>query len=296
MDQGLREQPRVQQPSLLVCTSNSGKLREFSAALGQSFRIQGIGDLPLSLKKRYGDPAEDGQSFVHNALIKLTSAMGVFVDDEEQLHPQDVPSAILVDDSGLVVPELGGQPGVHSALYAGLPRDDHKNRNLLARHIHERGRSVFVNGQDQRRLPGYFVASLLVFSWAEATAAQRRQMWHELGLILQCKSSALRSKDFPSLDWESSVFRHCEQNNLASISRKPLALGLVGACLTVAYGFCRGQVAETEQALLDGEGHGYDPLFFPNEHPDRSFASIPLQEKNRLSHRGRGIQALLQTL
>ena len=57
-------------------------------------------------------------------------------------------------------------------------------------------------------------------------------------------------------------------------------------------GFCTGLVATQEQELLVGEGHGYDTLFFPKAKPEFSFASIPLAEKNKMSHRSEALRAL----
>lgn len=39
-------------------------------------------------------------------------------------------------------------------------------------------------------------------------------------------------------------------------------------------------------------GHGYDPMFVP-EGETRTFAEMPWEEKNAISHRGRALQALL---
>lgn len=54
--------------------------------------------------------------------------------------------------------------------------------------------------------------------------------------------------------------------------------------------FCTGFVATYEQELLPGEGHGYDAMFFPMRSPQLSFASIPLAEKNQMSHRSEAIR------
>ena len=43
---------------------------------------------------------------------------------------------ILADDSGLVVPALGGEPGVHSARYAGLGASDAERYRKLLRELH----------------------------------------------------------------------------------------------------------------------------------------------------------------
>lgn len=40
------------------------------------------------------------------------------------------------------------------------------------------------------------------------------------------------------------------------------------------------------------EGFGYDPLFCPVEHPDKTFAELTLEQKNKISHRARAIKAM----
>jgi len=53
--------------------------------------------------------------------------------------------------------------------------------------------------------------------------------------------------------------------------------------LTHVRGVCEGQIALTEDES-DG-GFGYDPVFIPQGYTS-TFSSIPLAEKNRISHRG----------
>jgi XTP/dITP diphosphohydrolase len=58
-------------------------------------------------------------------------------------------------------------------------------------------------------------------------------------------------------------------------------------------GSCEGHIAESPR----GEGgFGYDPLFLPDELPDRTMAEASLAEKNAISHRGRAFQKLLGLL
>lgn len=51
---------------------------------------------------------------------------------------------VFADDSGICVPALGGAPGVHSAYYAGLPRDNDRNlEKLIADMADKEDRSAY---------------------------------------------------------------------------------------------------------------------------------------------------------
>lgn len=84
----------------VLATSNPGKLREFAEILSP-LRMRPQSDFGVC------DAEETGLSFVENALIKARNAASV----------TKLPA--LADDSGLVVPSLGGEPGIYSARYAG---------------------------------------------------------------------------------------------------------------------------------------------------------------------------------
>ncbi|WP_306532776.1 XTP/dITP diphosphatase [Geobacter sp.] len=60
-----------------------------------------------------------------------------------------------------------------------------------------------------------------------------------------------------------------------------------GACTTFS-GELRGTILEAPQGR---EGFGYDPLFFVDEE-GVSLAELPLERKNRLSHRGKALELL----
>lgn len=57
-------------------------------------------------------------------------------------------------------------------------------------------------------------------------------------------------------------------------------------------GICRGHILEEERGT---GGFGYDPLFVPEGY-EHTFAELPPDEKNRISHRGRALRVLTDYL
>ena len=107
---------------IYACSSNPGKLREFSLAGRQS----GIPDLdirPLPGLPHISPPDETGTTFEQNAAAK--AAYYSRYSDE----------LVLADDSGLVVPALGGAPGTYSSRYAGPDATSADNNALLLRNL-----------------------------------------------------------------------------------------------------------------------------------------------------------------
>jgi XTP/dITP diphosphohydrolase len=105
---------------LVLASANEGKLREFRRLLAP-LDIEVIAQTEL----RIGDTDEPHTTFVENALAKARHAS----------RATGLPA--LADDSGLCVDALGGEPGVHSAYYAGrdggrVERDARNNAKLLA--------------------------------------------------------------------------------------------------------------------------------------------------------------------
>jgi XTP/dITP diphosphohydrolase len=60
----------------------------------------------------------------------------------------------------------------------------------------------------------------------------------------------------------------------------------------MAEGVVEGTIAKKPQGK---GGFGYDPLFIPDGH-EKSFAAMPVDEKNAISHRGRAVRALHELL
>jgi XTP/dITP diphosphohydrolase len=129
---------------LVLASSNPGKLREFEALLA-----------PLGMKivpqsgLGVADAEEPHGSFVENALAKARHAS----------RRTRLPA--LADDSGICVAALGGEPGVHSARFAGEPppgsmagrkaQDERNNEKLIA----------LLADKDSRRAHYYCVVVLL---------------------------------------------------------------------------------------------------------------------------------------
>ena len=104
---------------VVVATHNPGKLRELEAILAAELELVSPAALGIP------EAEEPHATFVENALAKARHAS----------RAARLPA--LADDSGLCVPALGGEPGVHSAYYAGREgdrdqRDARNNRKLLA--------------------------------------------------------------------------------------------------------------------------------------------------------------------
>ena len=65
----------------------------------------------------------------------------------------------------------------------------------------------------------------------------------------------------------------------------------IGGEMTIVTGECRGVIACAEKGT---DGFGYDPIFSPDG--ERTFAEMPLDEKNAISHRGDAVRKLIEAL
>ncbi|KFN49373.1 hypothetical protein P873_11410 [Arenimonas composti TR7-09 = DSM 18010] len=126
---------------MVLATSNAGKLAELRPLLADAgFALVAQSELGID------DAIEDGRSFVENALIKARHAAAA----------SGLPA--IADDSGLVVPALGGAPGLYSARYAGAHGDAAANiRRLL-------GELAGRPGGDRR---AYFHCALVLLRHAD---------------------------------------------------------------------------------------------------------------------------------
>ena len=130
---------------LFIASSNEGKLREYlalAAASAASIEVELIPDFNSV------PPFEEGLStFAENAAGKA-------------LHcSRSSQGLVMADDSGLVVPVLGGAPGVRSARYAG---PDASDADRIRKLLHEMSGK---KGEDRR---ARFVCVLVVAEAGEA--------------------------------------------------------------------------------------------------------------------------------
>ncbi len=70
-----------------------------------------------------------------------------------------------------------------------------------------------------------------------------------------------------------------------------IALEINGKLKTFT-GICKGKITHTKKGT---GGFGYDPIFLPNGY-SKTFAELPLNEKNKIGHRGKAVQLLINFL
>ena len=124
---------------LYLASSNPGKLQEFLAIANVA-----AAGIALQLLPGFAEAKafpENAPTFAENAAGKALYASGL---TEE---------AICSDDSGLVVPALGGLPGVHSARYAGQRATGSENIAKLLNAL---------RGNSSSDRAAYFVCALAV--------------------------------------------------------------------------------------------------------------------------------------
>lgn len=97
---------KLEKGRLVAATHNKGKVRELKD-LFEPVGMEVVSAIELDLE----EPEETEQTFSGNALIKARAAC------------KATGAPALSDDSGLEVDALGGMPGVHTAIWAGEPRD-----------------------------------------------------------------------------------------------------------------------------------------------------------------------------
>ena len=134
--------------ALVIATHNPGKLAEMRDLLAPfGIAAQSAGEFGLA------EPKETGKTFAANARIKAMAAT------------KATGRPAFADDSGLVVDALGGDPGIHSARWAGPGKDFRFAMNKIQTLLIERG----ARKSEQRR--AHFVAALCL-AWPDGHVEQ----------------------------------------------------------------------------------------------------------------------------
>ena len=124
---------------VVIATHNPGKLREMRELL-VPYGIEAISAGELGLT----EPEETGTTFAGNARIKAEAAA----------RATELPA--FADDSGLAVEALGGEPGIHSARWAGPDKDFARAMRVIEEKLSLKGAA----SADKRRAA--FVSALSV--------------------------------------------------------------------------------------------------------------------------------------
>jgi len=128
---------------LVIATHNPGKLAEMRDLLAP-YGIDAISAAKLGLN----EPVETGMTFGDNARIKAQAAAAA----------TGLPA--FADDSGLAVDALDGQPGIHSARWAGPDRDFGRAMATIEEKLRDRGATT------PERRKARFVSALCV-AWPD---------------------------------------------------------------------------------------------------------------------------------
>ena len=110
---------------LVIASHNQGKVDEITALLAP-FAINTVSAAALGI----AEPEETGDSFEANAALKAKAAVAA----------SGLPA--IADDSGLIVRELGGAPGIYSARWAGPAKDFRVALQRVHRELGDRDRSA----------------------------------------------------------------------------------------------------------------------------------------------------------
>lgn len=130
--------------NILLASGNKHKIKELRAA----FSGTGV-QIDAAPSKALEGVVESAPSFVENALIKARALA------------EKADCATLADDSGLVVPCLGGAPGVYSSRYCGNDATDAENNAKLVRELGRQGYTA--EHVDSNDAPEAFFYCVLVY-------------------------------------------------------------------------------------------------------------------------------------
>ena len=102
---------------IVIATNNKGKINDFKVIFPE-YNVIGISEIIEGF-----DVEETGETFEDNAKLKSEAAA------------KALNKRVIADDSGLEVFALNGEPGVYSARYAGIDKDDEANIDRVLKYL-----------------------------------------------------------------------------------------------------------------------------------------------------------------
>jgi XTP/dITP diphosphohydrolase len=103
---------------LIFASHNENKVTEIAALIGSGYSVKSLSAIGFNT-----EIIENGSTLTENALIKAKTIY------------QATNKNCFADDTGLLVEALNNEPGVFSARYAGIQKNDHDNMNLLLENL-----------------------------------------------------------------------------------------------------------------------------------------------------------------
>ncbi len=104
---------------IVFASANKSKIQEISALIPSTYKLVSLEDIGIT-----EDIPETGLTIKDNSEIKARYVAEVLIKKK-------LPWAVIADDSGLEVEALNGEPGVYSARYAGMQKNDTANNKKL---------------------------------------------------------------------------------------------------------------------------------------------------------------------
>ena len=104
---------------IVFASANKNKIQEISALIPSTYKLLSLEDIGIT-----EDIPETGLTIKDNSEIKARYVAEVLIKKK-------LPWAVIADDSGLEVEALNGEPGVYSARYAGIQKNDTANNKKL---------------------------------------------------------------------------------------------------------------------------------------------------------------------
>lgn len=111
---------------IILATNNEHKLSEIRSIFDNDIEVLSMKDVGID-----ADIEENGETLLENSRIKA-----VYVTMQLKKINFPYPYTVIADDTGLIVEALNGEPGVHSARYAGGEgHDSEANMQLLLKNL-----------------------------------------------------------------------------------------------------------------------------------------------------------------